>query len=157
MTSFVYLIYLVSQDVLCVYSFNKFLFQYYTVFFIFSSYGANGFNPQQYNIYFQNGAYLGFFKTFKYRNIGGSVKTSSKSLFISNISQCLFIAFFMSGIVWLYVKIIDFCLILRDFPDKAVVFFQRRLSVKLPINPIFLLCGTCTFFNRKTCETRCCV
>ena len=78
-------------------------------------------------------------------NIGGSVKTYSKPLFIFSISECLFIAFFMFGIVWLYVRIIDFCLILRGFRDKAVVFFQRWLSLKLQISPIFLLCDTYTF------------
>ena len=37
--------------------------------------------------------------------IGGSVKTSSKSLFILNISQCLLTAIFMSGRLRLYVSI----------------------------------------------------
>ena len=44
--------------------------------------------------------------------IDDSVKTSSKSLFIFNISQCLFIAFFMPGTAQLYVSIIR---VLFDF------------------------------------------
>lgn len=49
----------------------------------------------------------------------GSVKTTSKFLFIFSLTQCLFIAVFMSGNVRLYFVTIEILLDVADFSNSS--------------------------------------